>query len=161
MQTQNQNTNTTPRAPQNLVGTLKNNQSFAMFSNAVDKAGLNGALAGTTEHTVFAPTDAAFSKLPAGTMDRLLKPENKAELAELVNYHLVDGRRSTVDVGKWEAARTIGGQHAPIALSDNKLTIDGARVTSPDIAASNGMVHGIDKVNLPTKGKATGASKQQ
>lgn len=147
MQTQN----TTPRADQNLIGTLNTNKSFAIFSNAVDKAGLNGALAGATQHTVFAPTDDAFGKLPTGTMDRLLQPEHKEELAAMVNYHLVNGRKSSIDVGRWDAAQTVHGQRAPIQLSSNKLTIDGAQITSPDIAASNGVIHGIDKVNLPAE----------
>lgn len=147
-----QNSNNT-RPEQNLIGTLQNNKTFAIFSNAVDKAGLNSVLAGATQHTVFAPTDEAFGKLPGGTMDRLLKPENKEELAALVNYHLVNGRRSTVDVGRWDAARTVNGQPAPIQLSSNKLTIDGARVTTPDILASNGIIHGIDKVNIPAAPK--------
>lgn len=146
MQTQN---NTTTRPEQNLVGTLQNNTSFGIFSNAIEKAGLSGTLAGDTQHTVFAPTDEAFGKLPSGTMDRLMKPENKDELAALVNYHLVNGHRTSADVGRWDAARTVNGQSAPIKSGSDKLTIDGARVTRPDILASNGVIHGIDKVNIP------------
>ncbi|TXI02309.1 MAG: hypothetical protein E6Q76_15640, partial [Rhizobium sp.] len=119
MQTQN---NTTTRPEQNLVGTLQNNTSFGIFSNAIEKAGLRETLAGDTQHTVFAPTDEAFGKLPSGTMDRLMKPENKDELAALVNYHLVNGHRTSADVGRWDAARTVNGQSAPIKSGSDKLT---------------------------------------
>ena len=137
---------------QNIPGTFaQSGSSFATFSRAVDKAGLREVLAGPGPFTVFAPTDAAFEKLPAGKLDELFKPENKDELASLVNYHVVNGRKSAADVGKWEAARTTQGQSAPVQLSRGQLTIDGAQVTTPDIATSNGMIHGIDKVNMPAQ----------
>jgi uncharacterized surface protein with fasciclin (FAS1) repeats len=69
----------------------------------------------------------------------------------VLNYHVVSGRKTTADVGKWEAARTVNGQSAPIILKDDQLSIDGALVTSADIGSSNGLIHGIDKVNMPTK----------
>ena len=134
---------------QNLLGTLKSNKSFETFANAIDKAGLAASLDGTDQYTLFAPTDEAFSALPAGALDRLLEPANKDELASLVNYHLVSGRRTTSDVGKWQAARTMHGQPAPVRVSEGQLSIAGAQVTRPDILARNGVIHGIDKVNIP------------
>ena len=135
----------------NLVDTAAANGSFRTFGKALDAAGMTETLRGTGPFTVFAPTDAAFEKLPAGKLESLFKPENKEELVSLLNYHVVSGRKTTADVGKWEAARTVNGQSAPIALNNDQLSIDGALVTSADIGSSNGLIHGIDKVNIPTK----------
>ena len=135
----------------NLVDTAAANDSFKIFSKAVEQAGMGETLRGEGPFTVFAPTDAAFDKLPAGKLDTLLKPENKDELVSLLNYHVIRGRKSAADIGKWEQAKTVNGQSAPIKLVDNKVSIDGAYLTSADIGSSNGIIHGIDKVNIPTK----------
>ena len=135
----------------NLVDTAAANGSFKTFGKAIEHAGMSDTLRGEGPFTVFAPTDAAFDKLPSGKLDNLFKPENKEELVSLLNYHVVSGRKSVADVGKWEAARTVNGQSAPITLANDKVSIDGAQVTSADIASSNGVIHGIDKVNIPTK----------
>ncbi|WP_206860358.1 fasciclin domain-containing protein [Lysobacter changpingensis] len=135
----------------NLVDTAAANGSFKTFGKALDRAGMTETLRGAGPFTVFAPTDAAFEKLPAGKLESLFKPENKEELVSVLNYHVVSGRKTTADVGKWEAARTVNGQSAPIILKDDQLSIDGALVTSADIGSSNGLIHGIDKVNMPTK----------
>jgi len=135
----------------NLVDTAAANGSFKTFGKALDLAGMTETLRGAGPFTVFAPTDAAFEKLPAGKLESLFKPENKEELVSVMNYHVVSGRKTTADVGKWEAARTVNGQSAPIILKDDQLSIDGALVTSADIGSSNGLIHGIDKVNMPTK----------
>ena len=142
--------NNTPNS-KNLVDTAAANGSFNTFGKAIDRAGMTDILRGVGPFTVFAPTDAAFEKLPAGQLDNLFKPENKEELVSLLNYHVVSGRKTAADVGKWEAARTVNGQSAPIVLDNNQLSIDGALVTSADIGSSNGVIHGIDKVNIPTK----------
>lgn len=133
----------------NLLDTAAANGSFKTFGKAVESAGLAETLRGTGPFTVFAPTDAAFDKLPAGKLDHLLKPENKAELVSLVNYHVLSGRKSAADIGKWESAKTVNGQSAPIKMVDDKVVIDGASVTAADIRSSNGVIHGIDKVNVP------------
>ncbi|MDG2517170.1 MULTISPECIES: fasciclin domain-containing protein [Lysobacter] len=135
----------------NLVDTAAANGSFRTFGKALDAAGMTETLRGTGPFTVFAPTDAAFEKLPAGKLESLFKPENKEELVSLLNYHVVSGRKTTADVGKWDAARTVNGQSAPIILKDDQLSIDGALITSADIGSSNGLLHGIDKVNIPPK----------
>ena len=145
-------TNTTKTTfTKNLVDTAAANGSFTIFGKAIERAGMADTLRGTGPFTVFAPTDAAFDKLPTGKLDNLLKQENKAELVSLLNYHVVSGRKLAADIGKWESARTVNGQSAPITMAKDKVSIDGALVTSADIGASNGVLHAIDKVNIPTK----------
>lgn len=155
----NTNQNSTPSANQTAASTLSvldtaaANGSFGIFGRAVEKAGLKETLAGPGPFTVFAPTDAAFDSLPAGKLDELFKPENKEQLSAIINYHVVNGRRSAADVGKWDAARTVNGQPAPIKRDGETVSIDGARITVADLTSSNGVVHGIDKVNLPAAKK--------
>ncbi len=134
---------------QTLLDTAAGNGSFGTFSKAVEQAGLSETLRGAGPFTVFAPTDAAFAKLPAGKLETLMKPENKAELASILTYHVLTGRKSVADMGKWDAAKTVNGQSAPIKMAAGKFSIDGAHLTDSDIASSNGVIHGIDKVNLP------------
>ena len=143
----------TPSAPStlDLIDTAAANGSFKNFGRAIQQAGMTDTLRGEGPFTVFAPTDAAFDKLPAGKLDTLLKPENKDELVSLLNYHVIRGRKTTSDLGKWEQARMVNGQSAPIKLVDRRVNIGGAQVTSADIASRNGLIHGIDTVNIPTK----------
>jgi uncharacterized surface protein with fasciclin (FAS1) repeats len=143
--------NTSNSSNKNILDTAAAKGSFNTFGKAVERAGMGDTLRGTGPFTVFAPTDAAFEKLPAGRLEVLFKPENKQELVSLLNYHVVNGRKSMADVGKWEAARTVNGQSAPIKMTGDKVSIDGAQITSADIDSSNGVIHGIDKVNIPTK----------
>lgn len=145
------NTATNVPSSQNLMDAAAANGSFKTFGKAVEHAGLSDTFRGIGPFTIFAPTDAAFEKLPAGKLDNLLKPENKEELVSLLNYHVVNGRKPLADVGKWENARTVNGQQAPVKLAGDKVSIDGALVTTGDISSSNGVIHGIDKVNIPTK----------
>lgn len=133
----------------NLMDTAAASASFKTFGKAVESAGLGATLRGAGPFTIFAPTDAAFDKLPAGKLDSLLKPENKDELVSILKYHVVNGRKTAADIGTWKEARTINGKSAPIVFSDGKVSIDGAHVTEADIGSSNGVMHGIDKVNLP------------
>ena len=135
----------------NIIDTAAAKGSFKTFGKAIEHAGMSDTLRGTGPFTVFAPTDAAFEKLPAGKLEILFKPENKEVLVSLLNYHVVSGRKSMADVGKWETARTVNGQSAPIKMTGDKVSIDGAQITSADIDSSNGVIHGIDKVNIPTK----------
>ena len=134
---------------ENLLGTLRSKRSFRTFIYAVDKAGLTESFNGADQYTFFAPTDEAFRQMPHGTLDQLLDPGNRDKLAAMVNYHVVLGRKTIVDVGGWEAAATLQGQAAPIAILGRQLSIDGAQITRPDIMARNGVIHGIDKVNIP------------
>jgi len=134
----------------NLLDTAAANGTFKTFGKAVEKAGLNETLRGPGPFTVFAPTDAAFEKLPAGRLEVLFQPENKSELTAILNYHIVNGRRSAADVRKWDSARTVNGQPAPIKLQGDQVRIGDAKITSADIGSSNGVIHAIDMVNMPT-----------
>jgi uncharacterized surface protein with fasciclin (FAS1) repeats len=144
------NTVTSTVNTKNLVDTAAANGSFKTFGKAIERAGMSDTLRGVGPFTIFAPTDAAFDKLPSGKLDNLFKPENKDELVSLLNYHVVSGRKLVADIGKWEAAKTVNGQSAPITMAKDKVSIDGALVTSADIGSSNGILHAIDKVNIPT-----------
>ena len=134
----------------NVVDTAVANGSFKTFSKALRKAGMVDTLQGKGPFTLFAPTDAAFEKLPAGRLANLLKPENKDELVSILNYHVLAGRSSAAEVAKMAMVKTINGLSAQIELSGTKVSIDGALVTVPDLASSNGVLHGIDQVNIPT-----------
>jgi uncharacterized surface protein with fasciclin (FAS1) repeats len=122
---------------------------FETLAAAAEAAGLIGALKGPGPFTVFAPTDAAFAKLPEGTVANLLKPENKAELAAILKYHVVPGRVTAAEVVKLSGARTLNGQRVSIETAGGKVKVDGANVTKTDIFASNGVIHVIDAVILP------------
>jgi uncharacterized surface protein with fasciclin (FAS1) repeats len=137
--------------PQNLVDTAAAHGSFKTFGQAVENAGLGASLRGIGPFTVFAPTDAAFEKMPAGQLETLFKPENKAQLASLVNYHVISGRKLVGDMKSWVKTRTMDGQSAPMKLANNTICFNGAMVTSADITSSNGVIHGIDTVNIPAK----------
>jgi uncharacterized surface protein with fasciclin (FAS1) repeats len=143
------NSTRTPVSKQNLLDTAAANGSFKTFGKAVERAGLGDTLRGEGPYTVFAPTDAAFDKLPAGELETLFKPENKAQLVSMMNYHVISGRKLVADIGKWESARTVHGQPAPVKLTDGKVRIDGALVTSADIDSSNGAaVQSLDPSTL-------------
>ena len=96
-----------------------------------------------------APTDAAFAKLPAGTVDSLLKPENKAKLAAILTYHVVSGKVMASDVVKVKGAVTLNGQRVDVKVDGKTVSIDSAKVVTTDIACSNGVVHIIDSVIMP------------
>lgn len=126
--------------------------NFKTLVAAVQAAGLVETLNGKGPFTVFAPTDAAFAKLPAGTLEMLLKPENKAKLAAILTYHVVPGSVKAADVVKLKYAGTVNGQRVDIKVDGAKVTVDGAAVTATDIACSNGVIHVIDAVILPVDG---------
>jgi transforming growth factor-beta-induced protein len=123
--------------------------SFKTLIAAVQAAGLVDALKGQGPLTVFAPTDEAFAKLPAGTVENLLKPENRDKLTAVLTYHLVAGRVTAGEVVNLSSAKTINGRALQISSMDGKVMIDNARVTATDIMASNGVIHVIDSVVLP------------
>ena len=99
--------------------------------------------------TVFAPTDEAFAKLPAGTVENLLKPENKDQLVAILTYHVVPGKVMAADVVKVKEAKTVQGGSLKVNAAGGKVTVDNANVVKTDIAASNGVIHVIDSVVLP------------
>ncbi|MEO1021210.1 MAG: fasciclin domain-containing protein [Bacteroidota bacterium] len=116
---------------------------------AVKAGGLVETLQGDGPFTVFAPTNDAFAALPEGTVEMLLKPENKDKLVAVLTYHVVAGKVMSTDLKDGMKAKTVNGQEATIKLGDGKAMVDGATVVSADIKAKNGVVHVIDKVILP------------
>ena len=122
---------------------------FNTLAAALDAADLISTLKGEGPFTVFAPTDAAFEKLPAGTVDMLLKPENKDQLIAVLTYHVVSGSVMAADVAKLSGATTVNGADVAIAVVDGDVRIDNATVVKADIGASNGVIHVIDTVILP------------
>ena len=145
-------TTATATAKSTIVETAVAAGSFKTLVAAVQAAGLVETLNGTGPFTVFAPTDEAFAKLPAGTLEMLLKPENKAKLAAILTYHVVPGAVKAADVVKLKTAGTVNGQRVDIKVDGAKVTVDGAAVTATDIACSNGVIHVIDTVILPVDG---------
>ncbi len=123
--------------------------SFNTLLAAAKAAGLVDALKGDGPLTVFAPTDAAFAKLPEGTVEALLQPENRHKLRNILLYHVVPGKVMAADVVKLDAAKTVFGQSVSINADDKGVHIDGARVVKTDIGADNGVIHVIDSVILP------------
>ena len=123
--------------------------SFKTLVAAVQAAGLVDALKGQGPLTVFAPTDEAFNKLPAGTIENLLKPENKDKLIAVLTYHVVPGRVTASEVVNLDSAKTINGGSLKTSAREGKVMVDDARVTATDIMASNGVIHVIDSVVLP------------
>ena len=123
--------------------------NFKTLAAALGAAGLVETLKSEGPFTVFAPTDAAFDKLPKGTVEDLLKPENKGKLVKILTYHVVPGRVTAADVVKLTKAETVEGSQAKIAVKNGKVMIDNANVVKTDIPASNGVIHVIDAVILP------------
>ena len=132
-----------------IVDTAVGAGSFKTLVAAVTAAGLVETLKGAGPFTVFAPTDAAFAKLPAGTVEMLLKPENKAKLTAILTYHVVAGKVMAADVVKVTSAKTVQGGSVAVKVMGGKVTIDAANVVTTDIAASNGVIHVIDTVLMP------------
>ena len=132
-----------------IVDTAVGAGSFKTLAAALTAADLVTTLKGKGPFTVFAPTDEAFAKLPAGTLDDLLKPENKAKLQGILTYHVVSGKVMAADVVKLKSAKTVNGQSATIKVTNGTVMIDNAKVTKTDILCKNGVIHVIDAVILP------------
>jgi uncharacterized surface protein with fasciclin (FAS1) repeats len=131
-----------------LAEVLANDSSYSTLRQAVQAAGLESTLSGTSPVTVFAPNNEAFAALPEGTLDRLLLPENKAQLQKILSYHVVPGRVTSADIQPGEV-NTVEGQAVTIATSGGNVSVNNATVSQPDITASNGVIHGINQVLLP------------
>ncbi|MEM6640493.1 MAG: fasciclin domain-containing protein [Pseudomonadota bacterium] len=125
---------------------------FKTLAAALKAAGLVDTLKSDGPFTVFAPTDAAFAKLPEGTVENLLKPENIDQLKAILTYHVVPGSVMASDVVKLSKAKTVNGAAVGIKVSDSGVKVDNANVVKTDIAASNGVIHVIDSVIIPNKG---------
>ncbi len=131
-----------------IVDTAVANGSFTTLAAALTAAGLVETLKGEGPFTVFAPTDAAFAALPAGTVEDLLKPENKDKLVSVLTYHVVPGAVMSTDLTEGMTAKTVNGADVTITLEGGPK-VNGAAISTPDVAASNGVIHVIDQVILP------------
>jgi len=133
---------------QTIVDVAAGNPDFSTLVTAIKAADLVETLSSAGPFTVFAPTNAAFAKLPAGTVENLLKPENKDQLVAVLTYHVVSGKVLAADVLKLKTANTVNGKAVAIDTSKGVM-VNNATVTATDIAASNGVIHVIDSVLLP------------
>jgi transforming growth factor-beta-induced protein len=138
-----------PAAKSDIVDTAVAAGSFKTLAAALKAADLVDALKGEGPFTVFAPTDGAFNKLPAGTVEDLLKPENKAKLQSILKYHVVSGKVMAEQVMKMNSAQTLDGQSVNIRVNNGTVMVNDATVTKADIQCSNGVIHVIDTVLLP------------
>jgi len=138
-----------PKQTPDIVDTAVAAGNFKTLAAALGAADLIETLKGKGPFTVFAPTDEAFGKLPKGTVEELLKPENKGKLTAVLTYHVVPGRVMAADVVKLSEAKTVQGSKAKIRVTDGKVYVDAAQVTATDIKAGNGVIHVIDSVILP------------
>jgi len=136
-------------AEADIVATAIGAGQFNTLAAALTAAGLVETLQGEGPFTVFAPTDEAFAKLPEGTVEELLKPENRDQLTAILTYHVVAGKVYAADVVNLSAATTVNGSDITIVATDAGVTVDAANVIATDIAASNGVIHVIDAVILP------------
>ncbi|CAN5489843.1 hypothetical protein BH09PLA1_BH09PLA1_02380 [soil metagenome] len=135
--------------PKDIVATAVAAGEFKTLAAALKAAGLVETLQGAGPFTVFAPTDAAFAKLPEGTVADLLKPENKPKLIAILTYHVVAGKATAKDVQGLSEVKTVNGKELPLKVVDGKVMVGNATVTTADIEASNGVIHVIDTVLLP------------
>lgn len=133
----------------NIVDNAMGSSDHTTLVAAVKQAGLVETLSGTGPFTVFAPTNEAFSKVPAATLDGLMKPEMKADLTKILTYHVVPGNLKVADFTDGQELTTVQGQKLKISVKDGKVTINGANVTIADVVSSNGVTHVIDGVLMP------------
>ena len=136
-------------ATTDIVDTAVAAGSFKTLTAALKAAGLVDTLKGKGPFTVFAPTDEAFAKLPAGTVADLLKPENKAKLVAILTYHVVPGNVMAAQAATLPSAKTVNGASLTIHAKSGKVMVDNATVTGADIVCTNGVIHVIDTVVLP------------
>jgi uncharacterized surface protein with fasciclin (FAS1) repeats len=132
-----------------IVDTAVSAGSFNTLAAALKAADLVDTLRGDGPFTVFAPTDDAFAKLPEGTLQDLLRPENKAKLQSILTYHVVSGKVMAKDVTTMSSAKTVNGESFQISQSDGSVMVDNAKVIKTDVMASNGVIHVIDTVIIP------------
>lgn len=139
---------TMPATSGDIVAVASGAGNFNTLVAAVKAAGLVETLQGPGPFTVFAPTDEAFAKLPKGTVEDLLKPENKEKLVAILTYHVVSGKVMAADV-KTMKAKTVNGKELDVKVTDGMVTVNNAKVIKTDILASNGVIHVIDAVLMP------------
>ena len=135
----------------NIVENAAGSSDHTTLVAAVKAAGLAETLSGAGPFTVFAPTNEAFNKLPAGTVDNLLKPEKKKDLTNILTYHVVAGKVMAADLKDGQKLKTVEGGELTVSVKDGKVMINGANVTIADVVSSNGVTHVIDAVLMPKK----------
>jgi uncharacterized surface protein with fasciclin (FAS1) repeats len=133
----------------NIVENAMNANNVTTVVSAVKAAGLAETLMGKGPFTVFAPTNAAFEKLPKGTVETLLKPENKTKLANILKYHVVAGRYTSADLKDGMKLKTVEGEEITIGYKNGKWSVNGAMIETPDVISSNGVTFVIDSVLMP------------
>ena len=144
---------------EDIVGTAVQAGTFNTLAHALQAADLVDTLKGPGPFTVFAPTDKAFASLPPGTMEVLLRPENKEQLRSILTYHVVPGRVTAAAIRKTTSAKTVNDQELRISFLKGVARVNDSRVTRADVAASNGIIHVVDKVMLPKMGDITQVEK--
>jgi transforming growth factor-beta-induced protein len=140
---------TTDAAKSDVVDTAVAAGNFKTLEAALKAGGLVQTLKGEGPFTVFAPTDEAFAKLPAGTLEDLLKPENKEKLIAILKYHVVAAKAMSKDVAGMSSAKTVNGQELTLKTEGGKVMVNDATVTKADVEATNGVIHVIDTVLIP------------
>jgi uncharacterized surface protein with fasciclin (FAS1) repeats len=138
-------------APKDVVDIAMGSADHSTLVAAVKAAGLVETLKGAGPFTIFAPANAAFAALPAGTVDGLLKPESKAALTKILTYHVVSGNVKAADLKDGQKVKTLQGEELTVSIKDGKVMINGANVTTADLSGSNGVIHVIDAVLMPKK----------
>ena len=133
----------------NIVQNAAASDQHSTLVAAVKAAGLDATLSGAGPFTVFAPTNAAFDKLPAGTVDNLVKPENKDQLTKILTYHVVAGNVKAADLKDGQKIKTVQGEELTVKINGSNVMINDAMVTNPDIESSNGVIHVVDGVLMP------------
>ncbi len=138
-------------APKDVIDVAVGSADHSTLVAAIKAAGLVETLKGAGPFTVFAPTNAAFNALPAGTVENLLKPESKESLTKILTYHVVAGSVKAADLKDGQMVKTLQGGELKVTIKDGKVMINGANVTAADLASSNGVIHVIDAVLMPKK----------
>lgn len=141
----------TEEAPKDVVDIAIGSPDHTTLVQAVTAAGLVETLKGAGPFTIFAPTNAAFAALPAGTVEGLLKPESKEKLTKILTFHVVAGAVKAADLKDGQKVKTLQGEELLVKIKDGNVMINGANVTAADLTGTNGVVHVIDAVLMPKK----------
>jgi uncharacterized surface protein with fasciclin (FAS1) repeats len=132
----------------NIAQLVNVEKNMTTLKKTVLASGLDQVLSGKGPFTVFAPTDSAFEKLDKSVMANLLKPENKTKLVDLLNHHVVVGKINFIDLKDGEKLKTVSGKNLVVQIKDGKASVDGAKIQSHDVQATNGVIHSLDTVML-------------
>ena len=130
----------------NITQVVRTDKHMTTFKKGVIASGLDQVLSGRGPYTVFAPSDLAFGKLEAGTIENLLKPENKIKLTDLLNHHVVEGKINFRELKDGDQLKTLNGKLLSVKIDNAKVSIEGATIINRDVATSNGVIHSLDTV---------------